>query len=84
MVRRKSLWIFVETPLHLQKIGVWLAVSRRWIIEPIFLNPAVTAVRYRNDLLEPFLNELHDDELTEGYFQQDNATAHSARQTIAT
>jgi hypothetical protein len=26
---------------------------------------------------------LHDDELTEGYVQQDNATVHSARQTIA-
>jgi hypothetical protein len=26
---------------------------------------------------------LNDDKLIEGYFQQDNATAHSARQTIA-
>jgi hypothetical protein len=26
---------------------------------------------------------MSDDELTEGYFQQDNAAAHSARQTIA-
>jgi hypothetical protein len=27
----------------------------------------VTAARHCNDLLEPFLNELRDDELTEGY-----------------
>jgi hypothetical protein len=68
----------VETPLHPQKIGVWLVVSRRRTIGPIFFNQTVTAARYRNDLLEPFLNELHDDEFT-----RDNATAHSTRQTSA-
>jgi hypothetical protein len=55
----------VETPLHPQKVGVWLAVSRRRIIGPMFFNQTA---RYRNDLLKPFINELHDDELTEGYF----------------
>jgi hypothetical protein len=69
----ESLHEFVETPLHTQKIGVWLAVSRRRIIEPIFFNQTITSARYRSDLSEPFLNELHGDELTEGYFQQDNA-----------
>jgi hypothetical protein len=49
---------FVETLLHLQKIAVWLAVSRRRIIGPIFFNQTLTAARYRNDLLEPFINEL--------------------------
>jgi hypothetical protein len=34
----ESLHEFVETPLHPQKIGIWLAVSRRWIIGPIFFN----------------------------------------------
>jgi hypothetical protein len=59
------------------------AVSRRRSIEPIFFNQTVTAARYRNDLLEPLINELHNDELAEGYSQQDNATAHSVRHTIA-
>lgn len=74
---------FIETSLHPQKIGVWLAVSRRRIIGPIFFNQTITAERYRNELLQPFINELHDDELTEGYFQQDNAPAHKSRETIA-
>ena len=38
---------------------------------------------YRNELLQPFINELYDDELTEGFFQQDNAPAHKSRDTIA-
>jgi hypothetical protein len=70
---------FVETPLHPQKSGFEKAKH----IEPIFFNQTVTAARYRNDLLEPLINELHNDELIEGYSQQDNATAHSVRQTIA-
>jgi hypothetical protein len=56
---------FVETPLHPQKIGVWLAVSR-----PIFFNQTVPAAKYCNDLLERFLNELYDYELTEGLFSK--------------
>lgn len=73
---------FIETPLHPQKVGVWIAVSRRRIIGPIFFHETITAERYRNNLLEPFFNELHDDELQAGFFQQDNATAHTARETI--
>jgi hypothetical protein len=33
-------------------------------------------------ILEPFINQLHDDESALGYFQQDGATAHSTRTTI--
>jgi hypothetical protein len=54
---------FAETLLYPHNnIGVWIVVSRRRIIGPIFFNQTVTAGRYRNDLLEPFLNKLHDDE----------------------
>lgn len=72
----------LETPLHSQKIGAWLAVSRRRIIGPIFFNNTINAERYRNNLLLPFVNQLHDDELRAGYFQQDNATAHKTRETM--
>jgi hypothetical protein len=34
------------------------------------------------EILTPFLNELHDDELIYGYFQQDGATAHTTGATI--
>jgi hypothetical protein len=46
-------------------------------------NLLVTAVRYQPVILEPFINHLHDDESVLGYFQQNGATAHSARTTIA-
>lgn len=74
---------FIESPLHSQKIGVWMAVSRRRIIGPTFFEGTVNAERYRRNLLEPFFQSLHDDELTHGYFQQDNATAHKTRETLA-
>jgi hypothetical protein len=64
---------FVESSLHPQKIGVWLAMSRRRIISPIFFNETITAERYRNQILEVFINQQHEDELQTGYFQQDGA-----------
>jgi hypothetical protein len=43
----------------------------------------LTAVRHQQAILKPFVNQLHDNESVLGYFQQDGATAHSARTTIA-
>lgn len=73
--------VFVETTLHPQKIGIWVAVSRRRILGPIFFRETVTAERYRG-FLEEAIGQMHDDELTTGYFQQDGATAHTANATI--
>jgi hypothetical protein len=42
----------------------------------------INGERYRAEILTPFLNELHDDELIYGYFQQDGATAHTTGATI--
>jgi hypothetical protein len=42
---------FVQSPLHPQKIGVWLAVSRRRIFGPVFFEATINAARYRNNLL---------------------------------
>jgi hypothetical protein len=42
------------------------------IIATIFFNTQ----RYQRLLLGPFINNLDDVELTNGYFQQDSATAH--------
>jgi hypothetical protein len=60
----------METPLHPQNVGVWLAVSRRRIIGPIFFNQTVTAARYRNDLLKPFTNKLMTINLLKGVFSK--------------
>lgn len=73
---------FVETSLHPIKVGVWVAMSRRRIIGPIFFHETLNAERYRRLILEPFLQQLHDDELQVGYFQQDGATPHTAGATI--
>lgn len=72
---------FRESPLHPLKVGVWIAVSRRRIIGPIFFHETVTAQRYRN-IVREFINQLHEDELQQGYFQQDGATAHTAQETL--
>jgi hypothetical protein len=74
---------FIQSPLHPQKIGVWLTVSRRRIFGPVFFEGTINVARYRNNLLELFFQNLHDDELLHGYFQQDNATAHKTRETMA-
>ncbi|KAJ4432161.1 hypothetical protein ANN_20777 [Periplaneta americana] len=73
---------FIETPLHAEKIGVWAAMSRRRITGPIFFDETVNATVYREQLLQKFFEEVHDDELQKRYFQQDGATAHTAGSTI--
>lgn len=69
-----------ETQLHPMKVGVWLAMSRQRIIGPIFFEETITGQRYR-EILELFVGELQQNEIEEGYFQNDNATAHTARET---
>lgn len=73
---------YSETSLHPIKVGIWVAISRRRIIGPIFFHDTINAERYRTNILEPFFANLHDDELQLGYFQQDGATAHTAGGTI--
>lgn len=72
---------FVETPLHPQKIGMWVAISRRRIIGPIFFRHTINGERYRT-ILQQALEVMHDDEVQHGYFQQDGATAHTAVATL--
>jgi hypothetical protein len=42
-----------------------------------------TAERYRNNILDVFINQLNDDELAQGYFQQDGATARETHVFVA-
>jgi hypothetical protein len=72
----------VETTLHPIKVGVWVAMSRQRISGPYFFNFTVNSERYINNILEPFVNELDDQELQYGHFQQDSATAHTAFNTM--
>lgn len=72
-----------EEPLHSVKIGVWIAISRRRIVGPIFFNETINAQRYCTQILYPFIGELELSEILNGYFQQDGATAHTARVSMA-
>jgi hypothetical protein len=59
-------------PLQPIKTSAWVAMSRRRIIGPIFFNETINSQRYRRRLLDPFINQLDDVELTNGYFQRDS------------
>ena len=61
---------------------MWIAVSRRRLIGPIFFYDTLNALRYREKILEVFIQQLHDDELGGGYFQQNGATAHTAYEPL--
>jgi hypothetical protein len=72
-----------QTPLHDIKIGVWCAVSVRRIIGPIFYHETVNSDRHVRNILVPFFEQLNDDERQYVYFQQDSATAHTARNSMS-
>jgi hypothetical protein len=74
--------VFVEAPLHPMKVGVWIAVSRRRLIGPIFFHQTINAERYRELILNEFINQLDDEELQYGYFQQDVATPHTTQANL--
>lgn len=55
-----------ETVLHPIKVGTYIAISRRRIVRPVFFYDPINAVRYREQILEPFINQLDDEELQYG------------------
>jgi hypothetical protein len=71
-----------QTALHRQKVEVWVAISRKWMIGPIFFYNSSTSDRYCNDILYPFIVDLYENEINNAWFQQDSATAHTAGQSM--
>jgi len=71
-----------EEPLHPEKTGVWCGMSRRRIIGPIFFDATVTTAAYM-EIFNAFVNQLDDEELPIGYFQQDVATSHTSHASVA-
>jgi hypothetical protein len=64
-------------PLHSEKVGVWCAVSPRRIIGPIFsMKPWTLTATLMIYWISWLLKKEH------GYFQQDNAAAHTANATM--
>ncbi|GFX12802.1 DUF4817 domain-containing protein [Trichonephila clavipes] len=80
--------VYVETPLHSEKLTVWCALWAGGIIGPYFFkkdeghNVTVNGDRYRAMITNFFIPELNNHDVQELWFQQDGATCHIARGTI--
>ncbi|GFV68478.1 uncharacterized protein TNCV_3129341 [Trichonephila clavipes] len=80
--------VYVETPLHPEKLTVWCALWAGEIIGPYFFkndeghNVTVNGDRYRAMITNFFILELNNHDVRELWFQQDGATCHTARATI--
>ncbi|GFS85557.1 transposable element Tc3 transposase [Trichonephila clavipes] len=80
--------VYVETPLHPEKLTVWCALWAGEIIGPYFFkndeghNVTVNGDRYRAMITNFFIPELNNHDVQELWFQQDGATCHAARATI--
>ncbi|GFX92163.1 transposable element Tc3 transposase [Trichonephila clavipes] len=80
--------VYVETPLHPEKLTVWCALWAGGIIGPYFFkndegrNVTVNGNRYRVMNTNFFIPELNNHDVQELWFQQDGVTCHTARATI--
>ncbi|GFW50606.1 transposable element Tc3 transposase [Trichonephila clavipes] len=79
--------VYVETPLHPEKLTVWCALWDGGIIGPYFKNDeghnvTVNGDLYRAMITNFFIRELNNHDVQELWIQQDGATCHTARATI--
>ena len=69
-----------QRPLHTAKVSVWCSISKVGIIGPYFLKKGLYVEMLRN-FLRPQLRSLRVN-MEEMWFQQDGATAHTARASM--
>ncbi|GFU04268.1 DUF4817 domain-containing protein [Trichonephila clavipes] len=76
--------VYVETPLHPEKLTVWCALWAGGILlqNDEGHNVTVNGDRYRAMITNFFIPELNNHDVQEPWFQQDGATCHTARATI--
>ncbi|GFV02593.1 DUF4817 domain-containing protein [Trichonephila clavipes] len=80
--------VYVETPLHPEKLTFWCALWAGGIIGPYFFkndeghNVTVNGDGYRAMITNFFIPELNNHDVQKLWFQQDGATCHTARATI--
>ncbi|GFW40521.1 uncharacterized protein TNCV_2834291 [Trichonephila clavipes] len=80
--------VYVETPLHPEKLTVSYALWAGAIIGPYFFkkdeghNVTVNGDRYRALITNLFIPELNNHDVQELWLQQDGATCHADRATI--
>ncbi|GFW02415.1 uncharacterized protein TNCV_1733301 [Trichonephila clavipes] len=79
--------VYVESPLHPEKMTVWCALWAGGINSPYFFkndgghNVTVNGDWYRAMITNFFIPELNNHDVQELWFQQDGATCHTARAT---
>ena len=69
--------------LHDEKIGVWVGMSRRRIVGPIFFSDTFNPQRYCDNIVYPIIARSKEDEIDNAYFQQNGTTAHTAHMSMA-
>ncbi|GFW36625.1 DUF4817 domain-containing protein [Trichonephila clavipes] len=80
--------VYVETPLHPEKLTVWCALWAGGIIGPYFFkndeghNVTVNGDRYRAMITNFCIPGINNHDVQELWFRQDGATCHTARATI--
>ncbi|GFV92629.1 hypothetical protein TNCV_1374801 [Trichonephila clavipes] len=76
--------VYVETPLHPEKLTVWCALWAGGILlqNDEGHNVTVNGDRYRAMITNFFIPQLNNHDVQELWFQQDGATCHTARATI--
>jgi hypothetical protein len=70
-----------EKPFHDQKRGLWVAISRRRIVGPLFFQETVNSKPYCS-MLHDLIGLLEEDEITYPWFQRDDATAQTANNSM--
>jgi hypothetical protein len=71
-----------ETALHPVKFGVSCALSATRIVGPVYFNETINCEIYVQVILGQFFPELTEEDRLYGWFQQDSATAHTARTSM--
>ncbi|GFT05669.1 uncharacterized protein TNCV_1045271 [Trichonephila clavipes] len=79
--------VYVETPLHPEKLTVWCALYAGGIIGPYFKSDeghkvAVNGDRYRAMITKFFIPVFNNHDVQELWFQQDGGTCYTALATI--
>jgi hypothetical protein len=70
-----------QIPLYDQKIGVWIAISKRQIIRLSFFHQTISSECYSDDFFS-FITQLDENEIDSAYFQQDGAIVHTANKRM--
>ena len=61
---------------------MWVAISRRRIVGPIFFMNTINSERYCSDILHAFIGQMTSDKINYSRFQQDGAAAHTPGRSI--